>query len=200
MRYIDHEALLVIARSRPPTNPTCTVSSFSGWVFNLYRQSAEDAMRHGKAAEFGIEREARQKLRWSDHPLRSEEFQLEFADPLDHSCEPFRISSLTLNGRPLFGVPDVVFRHKPTNQIVIIERKVTYARPAEWPNLKVQLWCYGRIDKWRTARKVLLRGHVYPPQYEFNYATPVGQWHRDHETFDTECRQLFESYGGKVVG
>jgi hypothetical protein len=158
------------------------------------------AMRHGKAAEFEIEREARINRLLKQPPPISPEFELEFADPLDHSCRPYRISSLTLNGQPLFGIPDIVYRHKASGDITVFERKVTSARPDEWPNLKVQLWCYGRIDKWKNAKRTRLRGSIYSPKYDLKHAKPVGSWERDDEVFDSECRQLFELFGGRVIG
>jgi hypothetical protein len=197
--YIDQKALFDLARSKRPANPSNTVSSFSGWVFNLYMPSSPSSMKAGKLSEFEIEREGRD-LRLSQQPAPiSSDFELEFADPLDRSQSPFKISSLTLKSQPIWGIPDVVYRHKMTGEIIIFERKVTFARPNEWPNLKVQLWCYGKIDKWKSAPKISLLGSIYSPKYDLKHAVFVGPWHRDDFVFDSESRQLFELFGGKIT-
>lgn len=198
MTYIDHQTLLTRADANKPTNPAHTVSAFSGWVFNLYMRSSAAAMIEGKVIEFEIEREARMSRLSKQPPPISPEYELVFADPLDHSCQPFRISSLTLNDQPLFGIPDIVYRHKTSRDIVVIERKVTWAHPDEWPNLRVQLWCYAKIDKWKNAPRIYLRGSIYSPKYDLKYAKPVGSWEREDKEFDFECRQLFERFGGRV--
>jgi hypothetical protein len=196
MTYFDHQELLALAASKRPTDPIPTVSSFSGWVFNLYMQSDARAMLRGKQHEFEIEREGRNK---QPSPVSSE-YELLDADPLDGSSPALRMSSLTLNGKPLFGIPDIVFRRKSTGEIVIVERKVTSAHPREWPNLKVQLWCYSRIDKWKNTPIIRMIGSIHHPRYELKHSTPVGPWLRGEQPFEDECRQLFEIFGGEVLG
>jgi len=197
MAYIDHEELLARARMNRPKAPINTVSSFSSWVFNLYMHSSYTSMQQGKEAELAIEKQGR--LEKQPTPI-TPGYELLFADPLDRSNPSFKISSLTLQGKPLYGTPDVVFREKATRKVAIMERKATTSQPNEWPNLKVQLWCYGRIDAWKSASRVELRGSVYNlPKYGLNHAEAVGNWHRDDELFDLECRELFHLFGGRVI-
>lgn len=200
MTYLNHQGLLARAKDWPPQNPKNTVSSFSGWVFGLYVRSSRASMQQGKETEFAIEQQARfNRFTKQPNPI-SPEYELDFADPLDSSCKGFRISSLTLNGRPLFGIPDIVYREKTTGKILIVERKSTGSQPAAWPNLKVQLWCYGQIDKWKSAPKVQLVGAIYElAKYDLNHATQIGPWDRNDKSFDAECRQLFERFGGQIA-
>lgn len=177
MPHRDHEWLLRQARERPPINPKNTVSSFSDWVFRLYhglpfqgepgsRDAFSDSQRIGKIGEFEIER--RHRLQRQPDPV-SNDTELRHADPLDGSGRPFQISDLLLGDNRLWGIPDVVYRKKATNCIIIFERKVSSKLPKPWPNLKVQLWCYGLIDQWKSAPEVWLFGSIYDPdpKYEF---------------------------------
>src|SRR5262249_38446926 len=135
---------------------------FSGWVYNLYRPSNLQSMLEGKLGEYEIERE-RRALRRPEPRSRA---GLLVADPLDRSCPPERMSSLILGSSPIYGIPDAVFRDKQSGTVFIFERKVTRARPNAWPNLKVQLWCYSRIDEWKDAEEIILIGHISNPKYD----------------------------------
>ena len=199
MPHRDHKWLVAQAKLQPPLEPKNTVSSFADWVFNLYHPNGRffsESIAEGKYVEFAIERSHRLK---AHPPVDTKKYTLEFADPLDRSSRPYEISSLTLDGKPLFGIPDVVFREKRAGHIVIMERKVTRSTPNEWPNLKVQLWCYGKIDNWRAAPDVLLLGSIYhPDKYDMKHSVPVGPWARSDKAFDAQCRELFELFGGQV--
>jgi hypothetical protein len=195
--YLDREWLVEQARLRPPAETRNTVSSFSDWVFSLYHPGCSLSRAEGQGVEFAIERSRRLE---KHPPVDKDKYVLVFADPLDRSASPYKISSLSLKGSPLFGIPDVVFREKRSGRIVIFERKVTRAVPNEWPNLKVQLWCYGKIDDWRGAPDVTLAGSIYEPdRYDFSHSTCVGPWSASDTAFESECRELFELFGGKVA-
>src|SRR5439155_21361402 len=144
----------------------------------------------------------------------SGEWTLEFDGTHDSESKPLKISALQLNQTPLLAKPDLVFRHVNTNDILIIELKTWSGRgrlpPFGWPNLKVQLWCYGMIDTWRAAPNVLLQGRVWewsghPGRYE--EAAPDGglqhpgivleSWLSNDPRVHSECLELFSLFGGQ---
>jgi hypothetical protein len=65
--------------------------------------------------------------------------------------------------------------------------------------LKVQLWCYGKIDDWASAPRVSLVGNIYDVKRDLNYPPmPVGGWDRDDPLFDQQCAELFEIYNSHL--
>ncbi len=163
------------------------VSDFSDWVFNQqhprrpwsidrsgYQGQTEDEQRRREQArrlgEFAHNYLSNYwnwyQTRVPKTKLRRFEWVLEFTDPHDGSASPYSASRLQVAGRPLRGVPDVVLRHRWTNERIVIERKVT-SRPLDriepelWANLRVQLWCYSWLDAWADAPEVYLIGQVW---------------------------------------
>lgn len=201
--FREHGWLVDQAKLRPPREPMATVSSFSGWVFDLSHPEGHrdpTALAMGKAGESLIEKRRKLKLARGQAPS-SANFRLLFADPLDDSAPSFQISCLTLNGKPLRGRPDVVLEDKITGEVSIFERKVTNWRrdvPATgWPNLKVQLWCYGWIDQWRDAPEVSLIGQIWKSHNEtLDLSRKIPRWERSDPQFHKECEELFNLFGG----
>jgi len=117
-----------------------------------------------------------------------------------HMNEGLPISSLTIDGKPLRGVPDLVFRERRTNRILIVELKVSEAQlwADGWPNLRAQLWAYSRIDRWANAPEILLAGEVWAPRRPEPLRRRTWLWNTADETLQTENRELFEAYGGAV--
>ena len=110
------------------------------------------------------------------------------------------IPTLTIDGNPLRGVSDLVFRDRKTNRILIVEIKVSRAKLREdgRPNLKAQLWAYSLIDRWAKAPEILLAGEVWAPTRPEPLRRRTWFWNAADETLQAENRELFEAYGGTV--
>jgi hypothetical protein len=201
--FREHAWLVEQAKTRRPADPKAIVSSFAGWVFDLCHLDRPDdpaARAEGKAGESLIEK--RQQMLAKATPPIGESLRLIFADPLDGSANPFQIGCLTLKGKPLHGLPDVVLENKGTGEIFIFERKITRHNVPEtgWPNLKVQLWCYGCIDQWQDAPEVYLLGQIWRSHnWELTLSRKVPRWRRSDPTFHKECEELFSLFGGQFA-
>ena len=116
-----------------------------------------------------------------------------FRDPLT-DVESFRISTLKVNGKALYGVPDIVYRNAKTGEIMIVEIKASNAEvPLDgWPNLRTQLWCYAQIDQWADAPKITLVGQVWKPGATTLRKTLI--WDNASRSFQEGCRNLFDAY------
>ncbi len=120
------------------------VTDFTKWLMSLYLKKAPSSYNRemGKKIERNVARAAK--------PLNLPDWELLFRDPLVKRAESLQISSLQVDGRPIWGVPDVVYHNKRTGEIIIVERKATNAKiPGNgWPNLRAQLWAYAHADRW----------------------------------------------------
>src|SRR5262249_29973945 len=58
----------------------------------------------------------------------------------------------------------------------------------------------GRIDKYQSAKMITLHAALYDPSKDpAQEPQRLKPWHRGDETFDSQCKTLFELYGGQVV-
>lgn len=163
--------LLQRAKFRAPSKGfNSIVSNFSDWVFELHHdgnyKNDRTSLILGKACEKALQnnrKENRQRIS-NSYPLNSD-WELLFQDPLNFRPTPFTISALKINGIPLQGVPDMVWRNRITGEILIKEIKTTKFKTnidnKIWPNVWSQLWCYSYIDKWVQAPEVFLVGDIY---------------------------------------
>ena len=179
------------------------VTDFSGWVFDLCfprRRRSTFALKMGKETEERLlqRHRARRLLRLPEPTPQSRDWEILFRDPLTE-VNPFRISALTVGGRALYGVPDIVYRNKKSGEIMIVEIKASSAEvPADgWPNLRAQLWCYGLIDDWRDAPKITLVAQVWAPKATSLRKTLI--WDNASMQFQEENRELFNRYLGPHV-
>jgi len=190
--------LLAIARRRQPLDPGNRVTDFSSWVFRCCFpnwRSNRASLQMGKEAEERLlsTSRARHLLRLPEPSPQDKHWELLFRDPLSRETT-FEISLLTVQGRPMFGVPDIVYRNRKTGEIRIVEIKASHKDiPANgWPNLRAQLWCYAHIDQWVDAPEVTLVGQVWSPSATELRRTLI--WKKSDPIFDGECRDLFECY------
>lgn len=167
------------------------VTDFTKWVMSLYLGPPNPAsLAHGKHVERSVARMAKP----SEHP----EWEVVYRDPLDCAPTPLRISSLTFNGDPLWGAPDLVYRNFSTGELLIVERKAS-DRPIPvngWPNLRAQLWAYGHIDDFADSPIVTLIGEVWGIVNGRLARRGVLRWSQTDKEFDTENMELFSLYGG----
>ena len=206
----------------PPESPQPTASSFAQWVFEVTtpgfrrgrrrdKQTVERSLLEGRFIHRGIEALALWYNR--DHPgsLRPSSWRLEYADPHDDAASGrvFCASRLTVAGQAMRCSPDVVFKHRRTGAVLIVERKTTRARGpqvplAGWPRIAAQLWCYGWIDDWADAPEAYLVGQIWtrrsrgPGHFQVTWAKP--RWRRSDAEFHATWCRMFGAFGGRVTG
>lgn len=187
----SHDRLMREARRRAPPTPRETVSDFTSWIYSLYSPPPDsETLANGRRVERAVARLA---------PVPSnKDWDLWFEDPLTQNREVKLISSLTVNGKPLRAVPDLVFREKATGRFLIVERKASNKEvPLDgWPNLRAQLWAYSKIDEWANAPEVLLVGEVWGFSADRVFPRAVVRWSRDDPVLDRNCAELFHAYRG----
>lgn len=224
--YWPHHRLLEKARANRPESPHSTVTAFSDWVFGLITQTDEFAMERGRAnelveingvlttlSELAQRRQQARKENWAYYTRKrfpEREWQLVFDGTSSSPADALPSSALSVNGNAIYGKPDLVFRHQRSNKVLIIELKSWNGQgrlpPFGWPNLKVQLWCYGLLDIWRDAPSILLQGWVWrsiypePKSYSRVQGITLQPWLSNDPRVHEECLQLFDAYGGRYSG
>lgn len=192
-------ALLRNGRLTPVRGRTNTVTDFRRWVHSLYggRGGTLAAMREGKFVERSIAKLTR--------PLSHPDWELVYHDPLIEGERPIPkpIPPLSIHGAPMWGAPDLVFRYRPTRELVIVERKASDKQiPVDgWPDLRAQLWAYAQIDDpvWREAPAIRLVGEVWVRGGggKLNLRSSEGgliRWTKGDAEFDTTNAALFALY------
>jgi len=193
-RY-SHQDILRAARLSSDIPSGNAVTSFTGWIFSLYKPSPTRLqLEKGKMVERAIAR------KFARSP-ENKGWDLVFKDPLNEHASPKKISSLLVNGVPLRGIPDLVFREKATGRILIIERKASNRTiPIDgWPNLKAQLWAYGMVDDWIEAKDVVLPAEIWGFDSSGPYLRETLRWARSDPEFQHDNRELFAAYGGTMI-
>lgn len=185
----------------PPLQAKHNVTDFSSWVFKLYikRPSIYAAIK-GITAETLIEKKRIAALQFtSDYTVS--DWTLEYRGLSDSTKAGLEISSLRINGQPLRGKPDLVFKHRHTREIVILEIKASNANvPGNgWPNLRAQLWAYGQIDRYADSPKIHLASQVWKETTtgEYVISAPIRFDHSDRE-FNEQNALLFGIYKGAI--
>lgn len=192
-RFTPHH-LEFNARCQNPARKGNRVSDFTNWIYSLYRSRPVSslALANGKR----VERQVAAQL--GDIP-QSTDWELIYVDPLSQVPIPCRISALEVGGQPLWGAPDLVFRHRRTGEITIVERKASNRDiPSDgWPNLRAQLWAYGHIDHWADAPTINLVGEVWGFNSTRVFLRKVIRWDFDDSTFYNQNKQLFSIYAAR---
>jgi hypothetical protein len=214
--------LLRATRRRPRD---ATASAFADWVFQVIvakhprrpeePRSRLQRLKMGRFLHTEVEQQFAAFSEYWGKPMGASEWLLEYADDnASPSAEPFTCSRIRLRGLPVRARPDVVFRHRVSGAVLVIERKFTLLEvdriPGNgWPNLQAQLWCYGWIDAWRDAPEVYLtgqirhapwlwerrrRGNYFVPRVKWDVAT---WWRRSDSRFHNTSVAAFEAAGGE---
>lgn len=142
------------------------VTDFSNWVFRHYHGGSSTALQGGKLGERTVRSLA--LLNIDDNPVAGD-WKLVAFDALNGRPEAHRISMLTVNGEPIYGAPDYVFRNERTSTTLIVEVKTFsgafHHLPSDgWPDLRAQLWAYGHIDEFfEDSKQIILVGEVWQP-------------------------------------
>jgi hypothetical protein len=191
---VGYNSLVRRAEFSPPPTPGHTVAAFTDWIFRLYKPQREyEALMRG--ARF--EREV--ALRRVKYPQHSG-WKLIY-DGMNGSNEAaLPISQLTVNGSPIYGKPDLIFREKRTGRILITEIKVSECDvPTDgWPNLQAQLWAYSKLDELADASEILLAGEVWSYKFGVRRRATVRYDVGDH-CFQLQNQQLFDIYSQNKV-
>lgn len=179
-----------MAKLRPPQWRGNRVTDFTSWIYSLYLMRADPkALSTGKT----VERQVAARL--SSVP-ESMDWDLIYEDPLDQPPRALRISQLLVEGKPLWGAPDIVFRNKSNGTITIVERKASNREiPTDgWPNLRAQLWAYAHIDDWVSTGNINLIGEIWGFQGNKVYLRKILRWDSSDESFNTPNAELFKLY------
>ena len=188
---VSHDLLRNLALVSPPESVGHRVTDFSKWILALYwNPSDRTGLPYGKQVERDVARLA---------PIPSNSnWHLLYRDPLEGKPTPLRISALTVNGQPLWGAPDLVFRHRKNGEVLIIERKASRRElPCDgWPNARAQLWAYAQIDEWRDAPRISLVQEVWGDDGIRVRRRQVVRWQADDPEFRRNNVELFNFYRG----
>jgi hypothetical protein len=203
-----------LSRSVPPEEPKATASSFANWVFESCvgdptplddRASRSHRLRLGRITHRSIE--LFMQFKWTQRFLAGHppsDWKLEFADTDEGPSTSYVSSVLSVGGRPLRGLPDVVLRNTGTNTVLIIERKTTYVPAPQipatgWPNVEAQLWCYSLLDAWSAADEVLLVGQLWHRErFGLTLCHEHPAWRRSDQKHHRRCAEWFLRYGGGI--
>ena len=186
---IGHKLLMARAKHSPPESIGHAVTDFTDWVYRLYIPVKDHAsLARGRRLEREI---ARRRIPVPKHS----KWKLLHSGIAANEATVFEIPALMIDGVPMRGSPDLVFREKGSGRVLIIEIKVTEAdAPSDgWPNLRAQLWAYSQIEKWKDAPEILLAGEIW------GFASglclrKVIRWRRGEARWERENKELFETY------
>lgn len=196
-----------------------TASAFADWVY-------EKTVRQGQPVETEYLESASRQLRlqlgsathrdielffahtWTQNFLGVRarlKWELYFADTKERPDHIFTSSRLSVGGKPLRCIPDVVLTCPSQDSVLIIERKTTFVPenklpPTGWPNVEAQLWCYSWIDEFRDATEVLLVGQLwYRERGGISLCHRHPAWKRSTNPHERQCSSWFSEYGGEIA-
>ena len=160
------------AQKKTPKKPEPTVSAFADWVYSLYCTSVKDPV----ALEFGLKIE-RSIFQERSNLIRERSFAEIYTsdweliqnglgyssiegNPLFHVYD---IPDLLIEGSPVRGSPDLIYRNRRDGRAVIVEIKFT-RKPLPsnlWPNVWAQLWAYSKIPTLKGCPSLTVVGEVW---------------------------------------
>lgn len=200
------------AERRRPRDPEPTASGFSQWLYSLYSNSYgkdEDRAR-GELAEQEIFAERSKAYSATDYQTLRERFpgwRLKhngMNTGKDERPRYFEIKELSVGGRALRVLPDLIFENTNTGARIIVEVKHSYMTiPTNlWPNIWGQLWCYSQMTDIKSSPFVTVVGEVWGDktyhQHGDRHVYLRASARRDPRAaaFDQFFRILFDIYRG----
>lgn len=175
------------ARRSPPIDVKPTVTGFTDWIFGLY-ESKRDARKLEQHRQ--LEREViANRIPVPEHSR----WKLDYDGTSRSKREPLSIPRLLVNGQAIRGKPDLVFREKKNDRVVIVEIKISNAFiPSDgWPNLRAQLWAYSKA--YEGTSEILLVGEIWAKEARLRRRRTL-VWNASDNTLDRQCSELFEIY------
>ena len=160
------------AQKKAPTRPEFTVSAFADWVYSLYCTEVKDPM----ALEFGLKIE---RSIFQERSLLIKEQSFAEINPSDWELihnglgyataegNPlssfYEIADLSIEGSPIRGSPDLIYKNRHNGSAVIVEIKFTRKSiPSNlWPNVWAQLWAYSKIPILKNCPSLTVVGEVW---------------------------------------
>lgn len=200
------------AERRRPREPAPTASGFSQWLYSLYSNAYgkdEDRAR-GEFAEQEIFAERTKVFSATDYQTMRKRFpgwRLQHNGMNTGKDEPpryFEIKELSVGGRALRVLPDLIFENTNTGARIIVEVKHSYMTiPTNlWPNIWGQLWCYSQMTDIKISPSVTVVGEVWGDKTDHRYGERDvylrASVRRDPRAvaFDQFFRILFDIYRG----
>ena len=212
------------------------VSDFTSWIFESTKgQKYNQNMRSGAANEKKVYDkyiyEEPYRTRFLDGPDKSlthfrdkynfeDNWIIEYEHISSDKSQPaYRISSLRIDGKPLYGKPDIVLKNIKTNDRIIIEVKNTFvpdwkliSDKYKWLNIQCQLWAYSLIDMFKDSSNLYLLGDIWitkgnklmhhkePLHWRIRKEGKINVEEKQIRILHEKCKDIFENiYGGKIV-
>jgi hypothetical protein len=191
----SRSVIKLLAEKRPPSSFTPTVSAFANWIFRIYFPEVDtQRLARGRAVEAEV---ARRHIPIPKHGT----WRLIYDGRGDNDVEPYKISSLAILGQPLSAKPDLIFRNKDSNDILIVELKATGASiPKDgWPNLRAQLWAYSKIDDFLDAPSIILASEIWGFSLPLLLRNRTLRWNAKDFELNSECEELFNIYKSHIL-
>lgn len=186
------DTLISLAKTFKPdcNSPENWVTSFSDWLLSFNTRGKRSSRVEGKVAEFIVDK------RELPEP-KNKDWGLWFKDFGETRGQAMPISALAINGHPLYGKPDLVFKHASSERFVVIERKASNALlpPNSWPSVRAQLWAYSQLDALQSAEEISLVAEIWPRGFRGGRLVPRMHYRWDAATSDfSDIEQLFQIY------
>lgn len=204
------------------------VSDFTNWIYEStigqkdYQKCRSGVNNERKVYQKYIYEEADKYLTHFKHKYNfDDDWIIEYEHiSINKSRRPaYRISSLKIDGKPLYGKPDIVLKNIKTNDRIIIEVKSTtvpewklFSNKYKWLNLQCQLWAYSFIDEFKNSSNLYLIGDIWiknrgklihhkePLYWRIRKEGKINLEKRQIRIFHEKCKDIFENiYGGEIV-
>jgi len=190
-RY-SHNDVVAAAKWRPSRKVGIRVTDFTDWVYSLYHENRNEiSLARGRRLERELVR------RYVPVPTNDAWERIYKGMRSDDLIPAKTITALMVSGQPLLGKPDLVYRERSSDRILIVEIKASDKTiPCDgWPNLRAQLWAYGHIDEWK-GKTVLLVGEIWWYNAGKIFLRGRLRWRSDDEDFNRRNLELFDLYRG----
>jgi len=204
------------------------VTDFTGWIYESTKgqkdcqKSKSGVTIERKVYNKYIYEEPNKSLTHFKHKYNFEDDWIIEYEHIGHDKSlnrPYRISSLKIDGKPLYGRPDIVLKNTKTNDRIIIEVKSTsvpewklISDKYRWLNIQCQLWAYSFIDKFKDSSNLYLIGDIWgkyrgklahheePLYWRIRKEGKINLEKEPVRVLHEQCKDIFENiYGGKIV-
>jgi hypothetical protein len=213
--HIGASDFLQLARSHPPSKRGQTVSDFTSWIYSLYTSRPDSlALQYGLKMEQSIFRErsrliADKVFTWIE-PSAWEMLHngLRISGTTATRVPSLEVPDLRVDGCSIHASPDLIYVHKTTRAVLLIEIKFSLARiPTNlWPNVWAQLWAYSKIPILQSSSNISAVAEVWAERFEQSHSKSRGatiylratkRRNPRSATFNRFFTELFRIYTGE---